>query len=137
MADVFNKAKRSQIMSRVRGHGNERTELALVSLLRRNRLSGWRRNQPVFGKPDFIFRQQRLVVFVDGCFWHGCPLHATKPATNRAFWRKKLARNKARDRLVNRTLRKAGWRVMRIWQHELARKREAPLVVKLRKALAP
>ena len=68
MPDVFSKAKRSQIMSCVRGHGNELTELALVSLLRRSGLSGWRRNQPVFGKPDFVFRKQRLAVFVDGCF---------------------------------------------------------------------
>lgn len=136
MVDVFDRAKRSQIMSHVRGHGNERTELALAGLLRRNGLSGWRRNHPVFGKPDFVFRRQLVAVFVDGCFWHSCPLHGTKPATNRTFWRKKLARNKARDRLVNRTLRKAGWRVLRVWQHELARKREARLVARLRKALA-
>ena len=136
MADVFSKAKRSQIMSRVRGQGNERTELALASLLRRSGLSGWRRNQPVFGKPDFVFRQQRLAVFVDGCFWHACPVHASKPVTNRAFWRKKLARNKARDRLVNRTLRKAGWRVLRIWQHELKRDNESRCVPRIRRALA-
>jgi DNA mismatch endonuclease (patch repair protein) len=135
MADVFSKAKRSEIMSHVQGHGNERTELALASLLRRSKLSGWRRNQPVFGKPDFVFREQRVAVFVDGCFWHGCPAHATKPATNRAFWCKKLARNKARDQLVTRTLRAAGWRVLRVWEHELVRKREARLVTKLRKAL--
>jgi len=122
-------------MSRVRGRGNERTELALVSVLRRNGLSGWRRNQPLFGKPDFVFRKSRVAVFVDGCFWHYCPLHATQPATNRAFWRKKLARNKARDLLVNRTLRKAGWRVLRIWQHELTRKREARLVRRIGRCL--
>lgn len=136
MADVFTKAKRSEVMSRIRGRGNKETELALAALMRRHGIKGWRRHQPVFGKPDFVFRRHRLAVFVDGCFWHGCPLHATKPATNRAFWRKKLARNKARDRLVTRTLRCAGWRVLRIWEHELARKREARLLVKLWKALA-
>lgn len=123
-------------MSRVCGHGNERTELALASLLRRSLLSGWRRNQTVFGKPDFVYRQKRLAVFVDGCFWHGCPLHATQPVTNRVFWRKKLARNKARDRLVNRTLRKAGWRVLRIWQHELKRNNESRCVARIRLALS-
>jgi DNA mismatch endonuclease (patch repair protein) len=56
---------------------------------------------------------------VDGCFWHGCPKHATKPANNRAFWRRKLAGNKKRDALVTRTLRRAGWRVIRIWECDL------------------
>lgn len=135
VTDVFTKAKRSLIMSNVRGQGNERTELALVSLLRRNHVSGWRRNLPVFGKPDFVFRRERLAVFVDGCFWHGCPLHATKPATHRAFWRQKLARNTARDRLVNRELRRRGWRVLRIWQHELTRKHQGRCVKRLLRVL--
>ena len=72
-------------------------------------------------RPDFVFRQVRLALFVDGCFWHGCPRHATKPANNRAFWKKKLAGNKTRDRVVNRTLRRAGWKVVRIWEHALPR----------------
>jgi len=84
---------------------------------------------------DFVFPKLRLAVFVDGCFWHGCPLHETKPRNNAAFWRKKFAANKARDRLVTRTLRRAGWRVLRIWEHELARKREKRLVARLRRAL--
>ena len=108
-------------MSRIRGRGNKDTELALARLLRANRISGWRRNQKVFGKPDFVFPKFKLAIFVDGCFWHGCPEHATKPANNRAFWKKKLAGNKTRDRLVNQTLRTAGWRVLRIWECDLAK----------------
>ena len=119
MADVFTKAKRSEVMSRIRGRGNKDTELALMKLLRRHHVTGWRRNQNVFGKPDFIFQQARLAVFVDGCFWHGCPRHCNTPATNRAFWKKKLAANKARDRRVDRQLRRLGWGVLRIWEHEL------------------
>ena len=72
-------------------------------------------------RPDFVFLQSRTAVFVDGCFWHGCPRHATKPKNNAAFWRKKLAGNKRRDALVNRTLRKAGWRVVRLWECALQR----------------
>jgi DNA mismatch endonuclease (patch repair protein) len=127
MADVFSKSKRSEVMSRIRGRGNKDTELALAKLLRRNKITGWRRNQKIFGKPDFIFRQARLALFVDGCFWHGCPKHGTQPAGNRSFWKKKFARNIARDRLVNRALRRAGWRVLRIWEHDLHRatKRQA------------
>jgi DNA mismatch endonuclease (patch repair protein) len=136
MADVFSARKRSNIMARVRGRGNERTELALLSILRRYNITGWRRHQPVFGKPDFVFPKFKLAIFVDGCFWHGCPRHATQPATNRAFWRKKLARNKVRDRLVNRELRRRGWQVLRIWQHELTRKNQHRCISRIRKAFA-
>jgi DNA mismatch endonuclease, patch repair protein len=73
---------------------------------------------------DFVFRKERVVVFVDGCFWHGCPKHSNMPVNNRAFWEKKLTANKTRDRLVTRTLRQRGWRVIRIWEHDLARRPE-------------
>lgn len=122
MVDVFTKAKRSEVMSRIRGSGNKETELALAKIFRRHGVTGWRRNQPLFGKPDFTFRRQRSVVFVDGCFWHGCLKHSTMPANNRAFWRKKFEANKRRDRLVTRTLRREGWRVIRVWEHELSGK---------------
>jgi DNA mismatch endonuclease (patch repair protein) len=120
MTDVFDRRKRSEIMSQVRGRGNKATELAMVDLLRRQGITGWRRHYPLFGKPDFAFPKHRLVIFVDGCFWHVCPKHATYPASNEEFWRAKLARNRARDRLVTRSLKQRGWFVLRIWQHELS-----------------
>jgi DNA mismatch endonuclease (patch repair protein) len=107
----------------------------MVALLRRNGITGWRRHPRVFGNPDFLFPKYRLAVFVDGCFWHGCPKHATQPASNRAFWREKLARNKTRDRLVTRTLKQRGWSVLRVWQHEFSRRSEPRLVRRIRKAL--
>ena len=119
MPDVFTKRKRSEVMSRIRGRGNKGTELALAGLFRKHRVTGWQRNQPVFGKPDFIFRAARVAVFVDGCFWHACQKHSNTPESNRAFWQKKLNGNKARDREVNRILRREGWRVVRVWEHEL------------------
>ena len=156
MADVFTKAKRSEVMSRIRSRGNQATELALAKLLRWHRITGWRRQIQICGRaallrgpniraarqhrptslkpgahgvthptfrvrPDFVFRQVRLALFVDGCFWHGCPRHVTKPQSNRAFWQKKLLGNKARDQLVNQTLRAAGWRVLRVWECDLQR----------------
>jgi DNA mismatch endonuclease, patch repair protein len=121
MSDVFTKMKRSEVMSRIRGRGNKATELALMKHFRRHHITGWRRNQKVFGKPDFVFKQARLALFVDGCFWHGCPRHCNTPAGNRVFWKKKLASNKTRDRRVNRVLRKEGWRVLRIWEHDIAK----------------
>lgn len=119
MPDVFTKEKRSEVMSCIRGRGNKDTELALATIFRTAGITGWRRHQPVFGKPDFIIRKVRLAIFVDGCFWHGCPKHSNLPVNNRPFWRKKLTANQTRDRLVTRTLRKRGWRVLRIWEHEL------------------
>ena len=119
MPDVFTKVKRSEVMSRIRGHGNKATELALMKLMRRHHITGWRRHRPVFGKPDFVFPKARPAVFVDGCFWHACPKHSNLPANNRRFWKEKMEANKARDRRVNRTLRNQGWRVLRIWEHSL------------------
>ena len=132
MQDIFAPAMRSEIMSRIQGRGNKDTELALIKVFRAMHITGWRRHQPVFGKPDFIFHRQKFAVFVDGCFWHGCPLHATSPKTNADFWKRKLKANKDRDRLVNRTLRNQGWKVLRIWEHELVRKNEQKLLLKLR-----
>jgi DNA mismatch endonuclease (patch repair protein) len=111
--------------------------LRLIELFRAHKITGWRRQASVFGRPDFIFAKPRVALFVDGCFWHGCPKHATRPKNNRAFWRRKLAANRARDARVTRTLRRAGWRVVRVWEHDLAWKHQARLLNKIRKALAP
>jgi DNA mismatch endonuclease (patch repair protein) len=135
MPDVFTKAKRSEVMSRIRGRGNKATEIALARLLRRNKIAGWRRHYAIFGKPDFTFPKHRLVIFVDGCFWHGCPKHSNMPVNNRDFWNRKLSGNRARDRLVSRTLRKNGWRVLRIWEHDIA-KRPLTCIRKIKSSLA-
>jgi DNA mismatch endonuclease (patch repair protein) len=119
MPDVFTKAKRSQVMSRIRGRGNRETEVALAKLFRAHEIVGWRRHYPIFGNPDFAFPRLRLAIFVDGCFWHCCPVHVNFPKSNSAFWRRKLDGNRRRDRLVGRELRKRGWRVMRIWEHAM------------------
>ena len=70
MPDVFTAAKRSAVMARIRGRGNKDTELRMMALLRAHGITGWRRGQKLFGKPDFVFRRERVAVFVDGCFWH-------------------------------------------------------------------
>ncbi|QDW40476.1 DNA mismatch endonuclease Vsr [Bradyrhizobium sp. KBS0727] len=121
MADVFSRKQRSEIMSRVKGRGNRLTELRLLDLLSEHGFVGWRRNAAVFGRPDFVFFKTRVAIFVDGCFWHGCPTHGAIPSTNVDFWTAKLDRNKRRDRLVVRELKKRGWIPVRIWQHELRR----------------
>ncbi len=145
MSDIFTKAKRSFVMSRIRSRGNKDTEVALAKLFRRNKITGWRKQMEVRiqksgarifkVRPDFIFPKIRLALFVDGCFWHGCPKHGTQPKGNRVFWKNKFARNKARDLLVTRTLRSAKWRVLRIWEHELARRNETRLLKRIQRVL--
>jgi len=145
MPDVFTKRKRSEVMSRIRGAGNKDTELRLIQIFRAAGIIGWRRRSKLIGRPDFVFprsigsglkRTKPVAVFVDGCFWHGCSKHATWPKGNAAFWRKKILGNKARDRRINRALRKRGWIVIRIWEHELRRRDEVKLMRRLRKVLA-
>lgn len=68
--------------------------------------------------PDIVFTRARVAVFVDGCFWHGCPVHATKPKSNQGYWGPKLAANEARDRRVDAALAAEGWTVVRVWEHE-------------------
>lgn len=139
MADVFTPEKRSQVMSRIRGSGNRDTELRLVALFREHKITGWRRNRrAVFGKPDFVFPKERVAVFVDGCFWHrhpGCRFTYT-PKSRLDFWLRKFEQNVARDRLVTRTLRKLGWRVLRVWECDLAPRRRARVVRRIQHALS-
>ena len=148
-------------MSRIRSAGNRDTELRLIAIFRAQRIVGWRRQQTIrfnfqpstsnpersklsvgrraFSfrvRPDFVFRARKLTVFVDGCFWHGCPRHFSQPRNNAAFWRKKIAANRTRDRLVTRTLRQLGWKVVRVWEHELVRRNEPRLIRRLSE-LAP
>lgn len=122
-------------MAAIRGSGNKATELRLVALFRAHGITGWRRGSRLPGRPDFVFARARVAVFVDGCFWHGCPRHATWPKTNAAFWREKILTNRRRDRAVNRLLKKSGWRVLRIWQHALRVRAQPALVRRLRRAL--
>jgi DNA mismatch endonuclease (patch repair protein) len=122
-------------MSLIRGTGNKNTELRLIQVFRRNEIVGWRRKSKVFGKPDFVFREHKIAIFVDGCFWHGCPQHGVRPQQNAEFWLKKFLGNRTRDRRVTRTLRKQGWIVVRIWEHELTRKNESLLLKRLRSTL--
>ena len=105
---------RSWLMSRIRGKGNEKTEVRLARLLRKAGISGWRRHLSIPGRPDFAFKKQKVAVFVDGCFWHGCPRCFRLPKQNRAFWKAKIEGNRRRDRSVNGRLRRLGWEVVRI-----------------------
>jgi DNA mismatch endonuclease, patch repair protein len=148
VTDVFSKRKRSALMSRIRGRGNKATELEFVRLLRAHKVTGWRRHMSVTlpkpnGEaasskhprvhPDFVFQASRIAIFIDGCFWHRCPIHGTSPANNRRFWSVKLDGNRKRDRQVTRQLRRKKWLVFRFWEHQLGQGER--LIGRLRKEL--
>jgi DNA mismatch endonuclease, patch repair protein len=123
VTDIFTPAKRSLVMAATASSGNKSTEMRLIAVFRLYGITGWRRHVRLHGKPDFVFPRERVAVFVDGCFWHGCPRHASMPTSRASWWATKLAANRTRDRIVTRTLRATGWRVLRIWECALVKKR--------------
>ncbi|MFA4796604.1 very short patch repair endonuclease [Leptospira kirschneri] len=120
MTDVFSKNKRSQIMRQVKSKNNKSTELKLIKILRRLKISGWRRNVPLQGKPDFVFPRLKIVVFTDGCFWHGHNCRNVKPKENAIFWNDKVKKTIKRDKLTNQILRKKGYSVLRFWECKIS-----------------
>ena len=118
--DTFSREKRSQIMQRVRSDRNASTEGVIVGALRSRHIGGWKlRPQGLAGCPDLFFPKSRLVVFLDGCFWHGCPMCFRAPSSRTEYWRPKIARNQRRDRKISRLLRDEGFGVLRLWEHEI------------------
>jgi DNA mismatch endonuclease (patch repair protein) len=111
---------RSRTMAAVKSTGNRSTERVLRARLVRAGVRGWRMHaRDVAGCPDFVFDAARVAVFVDGCFWHGCPSCRRAPNSNQEYWTKKVERNMARDRRNTRALRADGWRVLRVWECKL------------------
>lgn len=123
-------------MARVRSTGNRTTEWRLRGALIKYGVSGWRLNsRELPGRPDFVFREAKVAVFVDGCFWHGCPSCGRLPKTRQAFWRTKIAANVLRDKRDNRKLRQLGWTVVRIWEHELKSRDTKRCISRIRRLL--
>ena len=162
MPDVFTKAKRSLVMSRIRSRGNKDTELALIRVFRAEGITGWRRHQRIrcngqrltsngersklsvgrwksslSVRPDFVFPRLKLAVFVDGCFWHGCPEHGRKPSTNEWYWSPKLQQNRERDERNTLALRAHGWQVVRIWEHATIEQAVAEVIAACEAAIMP
>ena len=119
MTDFLSLSERSRRMSLIRSKGNQTTEITFARLLRKNRITGWRRHLHLPGRPDFSFLREKVAVFLDGCFWHACPRCYRRPATNTCFWDRKRTDNLARDRRVGRELKAIGFCVIRIYEHEL------------------
>lgn len=129
--DSVDKQTRSRVMASVRSTGNRSTEKRLRSALTRAKVKGWRTQaHDLAGVPDFVFDKERLVVFVDGCFWHGCPRCYRRPSSSRKYWDEKVKRTMARDKRVAAKLRRNGWSVIRIWEHSLSEPEKAVARIK-------
>lgn len=112
--------QRSRMMQAVHGKNNRTTEQRLRLGLVRSTICGWKvRPQGLKGNPDFFFAAEKMAIFVDGCFWHGCPLCGHLPQMNRSFWSAKISHNRQRDRKTTIELKEQGIRVLRFWEHEL------------------
>ena len=122
MADIFEKEKRSKIMSAVHSKQNKSTEMKLIKIFKENGIIGWRRNYKVKGHPDFVFPDKKIAIFVDGCFWHGHDCRNTRPADNAEYWQKKRERNMRHDKEITALFENRGWTVIRIWECELKKK---------------
>lgn len=123
MADIFDKEKRSEIMKKVRSKNNKSTELKLIQIFKENDIHGWRRNYKVKGRPDFVFLDKKIAIFVDGCFWHGHDCRNTKPKDNQEYGDKKRERNMKHDKEITEYFEGRGWTVIRIWECELKNKK--------------
>ena len=115
--DTISKNSRSLVMQRVRSK-NTKFERAVVVALKKLDKS-FRQHANLTGKPDIVSRKKKVVVFLDSCFWHGCRWHCRIPKSRRDYWIPKIQRNKDRAKIVNRILKKEGWRVVRAWEHQL------------------
>lgn len=135
MSDKFSKEKRSQIMASIHSKNTRSTERRLRASLASAKISGWRMNaKDLAGKPDFVFDEKKVAIFVDGCFWHGCKCKRLSK-THRSFWKNKIETNIARDKRVSNELRRQGWKVLRIKEHEL-KKAVSSTVLRIQKVLA-
>ncbi len=120
LMDVHDKATRSFNMSRIRSR-DTKPELKLRRLLWARGLRGYRVHSKLPGKPDLAWASRKVAIFVDGCFWHGCPScgDGRAPTSNTGYWDAKLRMNQQRDAKRTQELEAMGWRVLRFWEHEV------------------
>ena len=124
MADKFSKETRSKIMSKIRNK-NTRPEIKIRKLLYCSGHKGYRLNyKKASGKPDICYVGKKIAIFIDGCFWHGCPKCYKRPKSNKKYWSEKIKINKKRDKKVNLALKKENWTVLRFWECQVNKKTE-------------
>jgi len=125
MSDIFSKKKRSEIMAKIRS-SNTKPELLAKDLL-----NGFQHQPKIYGRPDFINKKRKIIIFIDGCFWHKCPIHFKAPKSNKKYWLPKIKRNVERAKEVEKEYKNLGWKILRIWEHELKYLRDPFRIKKL------
>jgi DNA mismatch endonuclease, patch repair protein len=123
LADVLTPEQRKKNMSHIRGK-NTRPEIKLRKLLWSQNIRGYRIHYNLPGKPDIVFIKKKIAIFIDGCFWHKCPLDFQEPETRKEFWMKKINSNVERDERTTKSLQEDGWKVLRFWEHDVRKKPE-------------
>ena len=123
MTDVLTPEQRKYNMSHIRGK-NTGPEIKLRKLLWSRNIRGYRIHYNLLGKPDIVFTKKKIAIFIDGCFWHKCPVCFQEPETRKEFWMKKIQSNIDRDKKVDMQLKNDGWTVIRIWEHEIKKEPE-------------
>jgi DNA mismatch endonuclease, patch repair protein len=118
--DKLTKKQRSECMSHIKGKDTGLEMIFRISV-RQLGIRGYRLYPKIIGRPDMYFPKHKIAVFIDGCFWHGCPRCNSIPATNTGFWEKKIEKNRLRDKAVRIELRKLGIQMIRFWGHEIRR----------------
>jgi len=116
--DNLNREQRCRNMQHIRSTGTL-PERMIARELRKRKIYFSQYSKSLIGKPDFVFRSKKTVVFIDSDFWHGHKTRLIMPKTNLSYWRQKIQRNKKRDKIVNSALRKEGWKIIRIWEHDI------------------
>jgi DNA mismatch endonuclease, patch repair protein len=118
MTDMFSKEQRSKNMKAIRSKGTTLEQKVTVELWKRG--FRFRKNvKKLLGKPDIAIQKDKVVIFLDSCFWHSCPIHGNMPSSNVEYWEKKLKRNIERDIEVTEHYKNMGWNILRIWEHEV------------------
>jgi DNA mismatch endonuclease, patch repair protein len=133
MTDVLTHEQRKFNMSRIMGK-NTGPEVKLRKLMSTTGIRGYRIHYNLPGKPDIVFTKKKIAIFIDGCFWHKCPVCFQEPETRKSFWMKKINSNVNRDKKVNEQLKEEGWSVMRFWEHDV-RKNPDEIVKKISEIL--
>ena len=131
--DVFSKKKRSEIMSKIRSK-DTKIEILFRKALWKSGFRYRKNSSKYFGKPDIVLPKYKTVIFIDSCFWHNCPKHGYLPKSNLRYWRKKIERNKERDKEVSKHYKKQNWKIFRIWEHEI-KKNSAKTILNIEKNL--
>jgi len=126
MVDVVSKNKRSKIMRAIKSK-ETKLEVSFRKVLWEKGFRYRKNSVKYFGKPDIVLKKYKTVIFLDSCFWHGCKRHLRMPSSRKKYWINKIERNKQRDKKVSLYYKKLGWKIFRIWEHEIRKNPERSL----------